>query len=401
MKEIDDNKLPILAIYKGNTLLRDKSSDLDYDFLLKVSGTDPIYLLVNADNSNKKLYTFTPDANGMIKVKFTEPVKSITAMFDWTTGYWSEYNLNLPSNYGDRFLLIVGFNNFIRRHRVEVIAEPFWDNHNLIFNDNLEYLPTSNATQVNRIMSSPGVASFDNITSLDLSAWDLSKATVLAAPFCYLSKLAECKCNWDTSHIQRFEFIGDNCSSLETLDISSWDTRNATSMANMFNGFNGAKNIIVGPNFKTTQCTNLANFYHGCTNLTNPPYIDTSNCIQLNNLFMNCQQLVEIPWAIDAAKCYMYNYYMLVGCPKLQYVVIKNIGTTTQTNIQLAIGSTNQWGAGSTKNRQSLVDTLLTYSNDRKSKGMATATITIGAANKARLTSEEITAIEAKGYLIK
>ena len=58
------------------------------------------------------------------------------------------------------------------------------------------------------------------------------------------------------------------------------------------------------------------------------------------------------------------------------------------------------WGTGSEENRQSLIDSLITYSYDRASNGMATATIKLHANTKALLTEEEIAQITNKGFTI-
>lgn len=396
-----------LSIYKGNApILANGDLPEDCDLILKVSGTDPIYLLTNAEYPPyvKKLYTFIPDSDGIVKVKFDEPIKSIQSMFDWTASLWEEYNLGLPDNYGDRFLTIIGLNNLISKYRVENYWEPFWDNHNLVILENLENLDVSSCTKLGMVISGSSyhVSSLaENITKLDLSSWDTSKVTEINSVVDNLPNLKELHVsNWDTSNVTNFYDVVHDVG-IETLDISNWDTRNATSMWGMFDGLKSCTEIIVGPNFKTSQCTDLSSFYKDCTNLTKPPQLDTSNCTKLNNLFLRCNELVKVPWELDVSKVNSINYYCVSNCPKLQYIVFKGIGTTELANIQLVLGTSNQWGAGSEENRQSLVDSLLTYSNDRASKGMSVATITIGATNKARLTAEEIAAIEAKGYKIQ
>ena len=50
--------------------------------------------------------------------------------------------------------------------------------------------------------------------------------------------------------------------------------------------------------------------------------------------------------------------------------------------------------------RQSLIDTLITYSYDRATAGYSTCTVTLHANTKALLTQDEIAQITAKGYTI-
>lgn len=96
------------------------------------------------------------------------------------------------------------------------------------------------------------------------------------------------------------------------------------------------------------------------------------------------------------------------GCYNLVYIVIKEIGYST-TNESYPFNGLTSWGINSDENpdaRQSLVDSLLTYSYDRVNDpdGLGTAgttcTITLTANSYAQLTASEIEAITAKGYTL-
>jgi hypothetical protein len=60
----------------------------------------------------------------------------------------------------------------------------------------------------------------------------------------------------------------------------------------------------------------------------------------------------------------------------------------------------DRWGADSDEARQTLIDSLITYSTDRTSKGFPTATLKLHPDTYARLTENEIIQIVAKGYTI-
>lgn len=90
----------------------------------------------------------------------------------------------------------------------------------------------------------------------------------------------------------------------------------------------------------------------------------------------------------------------------LRYIVIKNIGTASGCT-SIAMTRLTQWGIPhasypslTSDARQSLIDTLLTYSFDRATAGYSTCTVTLSAATKALLTTEELEQITAKGYTI-
>lgn len=86
-------------------------------------------------------------------------------------------------------------------------------------------------------------------------------------------------------------------------------------------------------------------------------------------------------------------------------MLIKYMGTTREFDVATYkynnyIQYLDRWGIDTNENRQSLVDTLLTYSYDRATAGYSAATIKLHADTLARLTAEEIAAITAKGFTL-
>ena len=86
----------------------------------------------------------------------------------------------------------------------------------------------------------------------------------------------------------------------------------------------------------------------------------------------------------------------------LRYLVVKDIGIrSTDTILNTSYG--NVWGINSDSvpdARQSLIDSLITYSYDRASAGYSTMSITLHKDVKALLTEDEIAQITAKGYTL-
>ncbi len=102
-------------------------------------------------------------------------------------------------------------------------------------------------------------------TSIDVSSFDTSKVTVFGQMFEYMTELKEIKGleNFDTSKGVDFDEMFCNCSKLTKLDLSSFDTRNATfkkvtvsanggvalSTWHMFDGMTSLQEIKLGENF--------------------------------------------------------------------------------------------------------------------------------------------------------
>ena len=103
-------------------------------------------------------------------------------------------------------------------------------------------------------------------TSIDLSGWDVSKVQTFAQMFENNFNLKEIKGldKWNTSACRAFQEMFIGCTHLEELDLSSFDTRNASvnwldpirndgshgEMTNMFSGMRRIKKIRFGKNFK-------------------------------------------------------------------------------------------------------------------------------------------------------
>lgn len=205
------------------------------------------------------------------------------------------------------------------------------------------------------------------------------------------------------------------------------------------NLFKGDTNIKFAPAVDTSKCTSIS--FNGCTSLQFLPKFDFSNITSISYAFQNtaivsidhiefakpvnciyafsnCSNLKKVGKITPANSniSYMFNScsklqrieeldYSLIntytetfrGCSALQFIKLTNLGKASSSYnfIQLTY-----WGTGGEENRQSLIDSLITYSYDRASNGMSTATIQLSANTKALLTEEEIAQITNKGFTI-
>lgn len=91
---------------------------------------------------------------------------------------------------------------------------------------------------------------------------------------------------------------------------------------------------------------------------------------------------------------------MFYNTPKTHNILIYNLGMQQSCTMNSMTFDQSGWGQGSAKARQSLVDSLLTYSFDRAAAGYAALTIKLPAASLALLTNAEKAAITAKGFTL-
>ena len=136
-----------------------------------------------------------------------------------------------------------------------------------------------------------------------------------------------------------------------------------------------------------------------CSALEKIPPLDTSAATSTGYMFQECTSLISVQM-LDIGNATQV-YMMFNNCTNLRYAKLLNMGKSTLAAYNF--GNTPNWGVANEETpdaRQSLIDSLITYSYDRASNGMATATITLSANTKALLTEEEIAQITAKGFTI-
>ena len=213
----------------------------------------------------------------------------------------------------------------------------------------------------------------------------------------------------NTSNVTDMGYMFGYCGKLTSLDVSLFNTSKVTDMKSMFISCGGLTSLDVSK-FDTSNVTEMSNMFNYCSGLTSLDVssFDTSNVTDMSNMFGYCSKLQAIYGYLDWSKISSYpnNFYNDFSFT-LRKFTIKNLGKTGTTFNFSGIYLQN-WGNEkdtttyplSVGARQSLVDSLLTYSYDRASNGLSTCTIQLQSNVKARLTSDEIAQITAKGFTI-
>lgn len=196
------------------------------------------------------------------------------------------------------------------------------------------------------------------------------------------------------------------------------DTSNVTNATNMFYG---CKNLVILPNLNFANIKNVDAMFCYCSKLIQLPLLDLRYCNTLSNFCTECSSLHYVP-SLNTEKVANF-YYAFAKCSSLRriesidvssvtnyletafsnaplvFLLMKNIGKS-KNYTTYNFNTLTEWGTGGEENRQSLIDSLITYSYDRASAGMSTATIKLSTNTKALLTEEEIAQISAKGFTI-
>ena len=222
-----------------------------------------------------------------------------------------------------------------------------------------------------------------SLTSIKVPNLMNSRMTQLNSMFSGCSRLTTIDLTgWDTSNLYSLTSCFEGCSRLTTIDLTGWDTSNLEYLGNCFHNCDRLKTIDL-TGWNTSKVTNFGYFIQSCTNLEQiKGYLD-----------------------IMSASDKFNNYYYMIGFSELgnlRQMAFKNIGyASNATTFNMTF--VKNWGVNSetiTEARQSLIDSLITYSFDRATAGYSSCTLKLTANTKAVLTEEEIAQITAKNYTI-
>ena len=254
---------------------------------------------------------------------------------------------------------------------------------------------------------------------------DTSNVTRMESMFIGCSKLTLVP-ELDTSNVTGMTQMFNGCSNLTS--VPAFDTSNVTDMTQMFTGCTSLTSV---PAFDTSKVTGMYRMFYGCSNLTSVPAFDTSKVTNMDYMFNGCSKLTLVP-ELDTSVCtkftsifgnlrlikrieginfraatnssYSSTYFITSSSSDtyIRYLLIKELGTQSScTNIPANVLSV--WGVNTDEipdAKQSLIDSLITYSFDRATAGYPTCTIKLSTNTKALLTEDEKAQITAKGYTI-
>ena len=299
--------------------------------------------------------------------------------------------------------------------------------NNIRINDFTEWL---NYVDISKLTSISYMFDGVKYKTLDLRSWDVSKIKNMYSTFSQSSGLTSLDVsNWNTSAVTNMDSLFNKCSGLTSLDVSNWNTSAVTNMSNMFGYFSMSSLDLSGWNissvtkmeymfkYSSFKSINLSGWdfnasplymFYNCTSLES---VDFSNCnteriTSYSYTFNDCKSLKKVEGFLSL-KSVISNIGKtgMIGWSvqnELRKITFKDLGYNNDFT-SLNMFNFNVWGVNSdtiTDARQSLVDSLITYSFDRATNGYSTCTVTLAANTKAVLTDDEIAQITAKGFTI-
>ena len=200
----------------------------------------------------------------------------------------------------------------------------------------------------------------------------------------------------NTSKVTDMSSMFKNC-----YELTSVPQLDYSSVTNMSNGFNYCRTLTTAPDLNFASATNLTGLFSYSSELITVGNLNTPNITSISSMFNKCDKIekiasIDVKSVTSTTSMFSYN-----SSSTLKYVVFKNLGQSSATSWDFS--NIWNWGVNDDKYpdaRQSLIDTLITYSYDRVSAGMSVCTIRLSSTTKKLLTDDEITQIATKGYTI-
>ena len=164
------------------------------------------------------------------------------------------------------------------------------------------------------------------LTSLDLSSFNTSNVTDMHELFRGCNKLTSLNVSsFNTSNVQRMDAMFYGCSGLTSLDVSNFNTSNVVSMSrtvdtvlDYYTGYSSNQEVQIARNnelfrfgmfaqcssltsldlssFNTSKVTDMRGLFEGCKNLTslNVSSLNTSNVKYMDAMFRDCSSLTSL-----------------------------------------------------------------------------------------------------------
>ncbi len=177
----------------------------------------------------------------------------------------------------------------------------------------------------------------EKITSLDLSSFDTSNVTEMANMFeeCRSLETLILGSGFTAESVSgSLEAMFSGCESLKTLDLSTFNTQNVTSMYFMFNRCKALETLTFGPAFSTANVTNMNSMFYDCESLKNLDVsgFNTQNVTTMYNMFAICEALETLTFGPGFNTSNVTDMgAMFTGCKALTSLDVSGFDTSKVT----------------------------------------------------------------------
>ena len=174
-----------------------------------------------------------------------------------------------------------------------------------------------------------------SLTSLDLSSFNTEKVIVMFFMFQDCSSLTSLDLSsFNTSKVTTMNYMFCRCSSLTSLDLSSFNTANVMFMNYMFNNCSSLTSLDLS-NFNTSNVTKMFNMFDGCSKLTslNVSSFNTEKVTDMGYMFNNCSSLTSLDLSSFNTEKVTNMASMFYDCSELNSLNVSSFNTTNVTDM--------------------------------------------------------------------
>ncbi len=168
-----------------------------------------------------------------------------------------------------------------------------------------------------------------SLESLDLSSFKTGNVKNMSQMFNYCSSLKELNVSsFDTRNVTNMYLMFSDCSSLTSLDLSSFDACNVTSMWAMFLKCPKLESIKFG-NFNNGKTENMESMFSDCPSLTSLDLssFNTSSVTNMSMMFAYCSSLKSLDLSSFDTRKLNTMFYLFYECTSLESVNVSSFNT--------------------------------------------------------------------------
>ena len=169
-----------------------------------------------------------------------------------------------------------------------------------------------------------------SLTSLNLSSWNTRNVKSMDSMFEGCSGLTSLDVsNFDTSNVVYMDGMFDGCSKLTSLDVSHFNTSKVTDMDSMFESCSKLTSLDVS-HFNTSKVTNISGMFSRCSGITslNVSHFNTSNVTYMSYMFFYCSSLTSLDVSHFNTSNVTYMGGMFYGCSGLTSLDVSHFNTS-------------------------------------------------------------------------
>ena len=168
-----------------------------------------------------------------------------------------------------------------------------------------------------------------SLKSVDFTSFNSSNITNISFMFFKCSHLKVIDLtSFNTSNVTNMISLFHDCSSLKRIDLSKFNTSKVKSMESLFNGCSSLKSLDIA-NFDTRNVTNMSFMFHKCSSLTTLDLSSfyTKNVTNMASLFQGCSSLESLNISSFNTRNVTDMSCMFSLCSSLQSVDLSKFNT--------------------------------------------------------------------------